>query len=131
MPYDRLIVPGAGESADELERLRAENRWLRSLLGEEVPLYGAVPRSPGWDHVRDEAVRLHPWCAACGGRKALEVHHKRPFHLDHALELDPVNLIVLCRVCHLLFGHLLSWSSFNADVERDAEWFLNKVRHRP
>lgn len=91
----------------------------------------AKPRSPEWPKVRDEWLKEHSVCEACGGRAYLEVHHKRPFHLHPELELDPKNLITLCeetsRECHYHFGHnSLSWSCYNPHVEDDAALFLKR-----
>ena len=53
------------------------------------------------------------------------------------LELDPANLIVLCEnwkdgvCCHLLFGHLGSFKSFNVDVVADAKLWHDKITNRP
>jgi len=68
-------------------------------------------RSPEWNKVRDEFIRMHPVCALCGTAKDLQVHHKKPFHLYPELELDKNNLITLCISkywgfnCHLIAGH--------------------------
>jgi 5-methylcytosine-specific restriction protein A len=73
-------------------------------------------------------------CAVCGGKKKLEAHHILPFHLYPARELDPNNLIPLCEGpgnCHLSFGHLHNFSSYNADVVNDAANFAFKIAHRP
>lgn len=89
-------------------------------------------RSAHWPHVR--AVHLHnnPTCEACGGSKALEVHHKRPFHLHPDLELDPGNLITLCEEsghdCHFVFGHAGDWKGYVPTVEADAEKHLKDVK---
>jgi 5-methylcytosine-specific restriction enzyme A len=49
--------------------------------------------------------------------------------------LDPDNLVTLCESpahnCHLIFGHLLSWQSWNVDVFADAASFRAKVSARP
>ena len=93
------------------------------------------PRSPHWHAVRAAHLEKHPTCAACGGTDHLEVHHVQPYHLHPAEELDPKNLITLCEspahACHLVFGHLYSWHSFNATVRRNAAAWLAKVRNRP
>lgn len=93
------------------------------------------PRSPHWPHVRAVWLHTHPTCAACGGTEALEVHHKQPFHLNPARELDPTNFITLCECPgsdhHLHFGHLGDWKSYNQDVETDAAAYLGKVKRRP
>lgn len=73
----------------------------------------------------------------CGGEEKLEVHHIRPFHLHPDLELDPDNLITLCEAghdgsnCHLLFGHLGNFKSFNVDVRADAAHMGEKIENRP
>jgi 5-methylcytosine-specific restriction enzyme A len=47
----------------------------------------------------------------CGGTKKLQVHHIYPVHISPRLELEPSNLITLCRAkkygldCHLFIGH--------------------------
>lgn len=81
-------------------------------------------RSSKWDAVRDAHVRKFPWCAACGSRSNLQVHHIMPFHLDSSKELDPSNLITLCEKsptnCHLNVGHLGNWKKYNSSVREDA-----------
>jgi 5-methylcytosine-specific restriction endonuclease McrA len=91
----------------------------------------AAPRSKEWPRVRDEFLSQEPCCRVCGAKNGVEVHHIEPFHLKPELELDPANLMPLCREHHLWFGHLGRWSSWNADVRADAsEWHL-KIRTRP
>ena len=89
-------------------------------------------RHKDWPNLRDHVVLLHPFCAVCGGKKHLNVHHKLPFHLFPEKELDIENLIVLCEKssrninCHYVVGHLgLSWQHFNVSVDRDAKYLLN------
>lgn len=92
-------------------------------------------RSSQWPKVRAEHLKRFPTCAACGTRENLNVHHIDPVHRNPALELDSRNLVTLCespaRNCHLCFGHLLNWKSWNVMVRVDAEWFLRKIRNRP
>lgn len=55
-----------------------------------------------------------------------------PFHLNRDAELDPANLLTLCGdSCHLAFGHLFDWQSYNPAVREDSAAFLAKVRTRP
>ena len=94
------------------------------------------PRSGKWPAVRKHYLEAHPNCEACGhsekqSGQAIEVHHRVPFAADESKELDPDNLISLCRRCHLLIGHLDSWKSFNPSVAEDADRLLNKIRNRP
>lgn len=102
---------------------------------------GKIPptmkRSDKWPAVRKAHLAKHPVCEVCGGDKKLEVHHKKPFHLHPELELDPKNLITLCEAknnganCHLLFGHLGNFKSFNLMVVKDAQSWSCKIEHRP
>ncbi len=92
-------------------------------------------RSPEWPKVREKFLEICPACAACGSTDGLEVHHIQPFHLHRELELDPSNLITLGESdghpCHFMFGHLLDWRSYNPQVQKDAERYLEEVKARP
>jgi hypothetical protein len=90
-------------------------------------------RSTHWPAVRRAWLAQHPTCAACGGTKSLQVHHKVPFHLDPSKELSPTNFITLCEApgleCHLHVGHKkigggYDWKCFNPFVESDAAKML-------
>jgi hypothetical protein len=93
-------------------------------------------RSPKWAAFRRQFLQGKV-CAVCGGTKKLELHHIRPFHLHPELELDEGNVIPLCENnkdgvnCHLLFGHLGSFKSFNLTVISDAESWNKKIKDRP
>jgi len=89
-------------------------------------------RSSRWDTVRDAFIREHPCCAFCGGTKKLQVHHIIPFEFGGD-ELDPDNLITLCRGtfdCHLLVGHLGDFASMNPLVRSDCEQWSFRFRAR-
>ena len=91
-------------------------------------------RSKGWRKVRNNHVKENSFCACCGKTKNLEVHHKQPFHEHPELELEPSNLITLCRGslnCHIFIGHLGDWKSYNLGVERDSDYLNLKIRNRP
>jgi hypothetical protein len=89
-------------------------------------------RSPKWKSVRKDHLETQPYCQACGSKKDLEVHHIEPFHLNPDRELDPHNLITLCsRSCHLTFGHLMDYKSWNTDVVKDCSNYLSKLQQRP
>jgi 5-methylcytosine-specific restriction endonuclease McrA len=120
------VVP-SGQNLEELQDC------LIDMLGalESWDVSGGAARSPKWTKVRKEHLAAHPSCAACGSDKSVQVHHKKPFHREPCLELDAENLITLCPVCHLYFGHLLRWTSWNADVSKDSAWFLGKIEGRP
>jgi len=105
---------------------------INFLFGDRT--FGAI-RSPEWSKVRKEYLRNEPLCAVCKTKGSLlnhlEVHHCLPFHLHPNLELDPDNLITLCRTHHLLFGHLMNFKSFNENVRADALTFWQKIKSRP
>lgn len=86
------------------------------------------PRASEWVYVRNEFVRRHPRCEACGSMSNLNVHHIIPFHQQPDLELEPSNLITLCREHHFRIGHdpdgkgprKPSWLESNPNVRSDA-----------
>jgi hypothetical protein len=89
-------------------------------------------RSPKWKDVRKTHLLSHNSCAACGKKKNLEVHHIKPVHTHPELELDPDNLITLCEnSCHILYGHLMDFKSWNPDVIIDCKQILKKISKRP
>lgn len=89
-------------------------------------------RSSKWTEVRKQHLKEYPSCIACGRDKKLEVHHKTPVHISPELELDPSNLVTLCAdPCHLLFGHLMNFKSYNKSVIEDCSVYLSKVKNRP
>ena len=110
-----------------------------ALLGrpQDAPIKSSgMVRSSKWPKVRDGFLKENPCCAVCGSKKDLNVHHKQPYHLHPNLELDKANLITLCsdgsgHNCHLIFGHLGEYSSFNAGVELDAAVMREKIKTRP
>lgn len=86
-------------------------------------LLTAADRAARWPAVRAGHLRAEPWCrvCGCGDTRFLEVHHVTPFAVDPALELEPTNLVTLCRQsgrgCHWYAGHLgLSWKTNNAEI---------------
>lgn len=57
----------------------------------------------------------------CGTTKNLQVHHIYPRHLYPDREFDPDNLIVLCKDCHLRFGHLGDYRKYNPLIREQAK----------
>lgn len=101
-----------------------------SWLGQK--LYRYTTRSGSWPKVRKQHISKYPNCAACGKNVKVEVHHIEPVHLSPDKELDPENLITLCdSTCHLVFGHLMSYKSWNPNVIDDCKSYLNKIKNRP
>jgi 5-methylcytosine-specific restriction protein A len=103
---------------------------------EKAKLNGAK-RSAEWPKVRAVHLLKEPACGLCGGTDKVEVHHVRPFHIHPELELDPMNLITLCEAnkegfdCHLAFGHLGSFKSWNVSVIADCINWSVKLHNRP
>jgi hypothetical protein len=108
-------------------------RILKDRLSGKAPR--GSRRSSRWRGVRDRVLKERPGCAVCGGLKWLEVHHVVPFHVRPELELEDTNLIILCEKptgnCHLIFGHLGNYRSWNEGVVGDASEWLAKVKSRP
>lgn len=88
-------------------------------------------RSPKWRDIRAKHVERQPYCQGCGSRNNLEVHHIEPYHVNPNRELDPTNLITLCKKCHLTFGHLMDYKSWNVDVIEDCRNYFSKIKKRP
>lgn len=102
------------------------------------PITRHAPRQPGeearsadWPAVEREHLRKEPGCRACGSTRDLNVHHIVPFHVRPTLELAPGNLVTLCRAHHLVFGHLMNWAGWNANVIRDADRYRTELAARP
>ena len=113
-------------------------RLLDWLLARLAPPGGPLPlvqRSPKWPALRAAHLARFPACAVCGSRVNVVPHHVAPVHVTPAAECDPDNLLSLCenpaRNCHLIFGHLLLWSSYNPMVVWDAATWREKIKGRP
>ena len=55
-------------------------------------------RGSQWGRVRKAVLAAAPFCARCGTRKRLDIHHIVPFRITHDNRLT--NLIPLCKKCH-------------------------------
>lgn len=104
--------------------------WVEGTLRELEKTWG-TERSPHWATTRKEFIKENNVCASCGCKAGLNVHHKEPFHIKPELELDPNNLITLCRDHHFFIGHLMDQKSYNVDVEKDSADILEKIKNRP
>lgn len=101
-----------------------------SILGSRELRF--AKRSHLWSSVRKKHLEQYPRCAACGRSDKVEVHHIEPVHLQPSKELDHTNLITLCdSPCHLVFGHLMDYKSWNINVIDDCKNYLNKKNNRP
>lgn len=89
-------------------------------------------RSSKWKNIREKHLSEHPSCAACGRSLKVEVHHIEPVHLQPSKELDPTNLITLCdSPCHIVFGHLMDYKSWNTNVIEDCKRYKYQIDNRP
>ena len=104
-------------------------RWQNR---ESLKVFGTA-RSSQWPRVRNEYFQQNPQCVICGSVKSLQIHHILPFHKFPELELDKRNLITLCdeKQCHLRFGHLYNFASYNDEIREDATQWRNKIMSRP
>jgi 5-methylcytosine-specific restriction endonuclease McrA len=78
-------------------------------------------RSGKWPAVRQRFIKAHPCCEACGSLQDLNVHHIFSFHDHPELELDPDNLITLCRKHHFLMGHSNRWATTNKNCQKEVK----------
>ena len=92
-------------------------------------LFGST-RHKNWPKLRKEWLRGHPNCAVCD-KPAKTVHHKIPVHIDKSKELRIDNLITLCSHCHLIFGHLKSFYSYNNNIDNDSLIWKLRIQNRP
>ena len=101
--------------------------WLRNLFEDRT--FGQA-RSHFWNEVRKEHIKGQPECQVCGKIGKImsnEAHHILPFWKYPNLELDPHNLITLCRTHHFEWGHFFDFKSYNKDIK---EWALS-VKNKP
>ncbi len=129
--FDEMGFDPDEESVSAFALLRQS---LRQFFRLEGPNFGAT-RSAKWPQVQKAFIALHPVCAVCDKKgtllNPLNVHHQHPFHVHPELELDPNNLITLCRIHHLWWGHLGNWASWNDTVSDDAKLWEAKIANRP
>jgi 5-methylcytosine-specific restriction enzyme A len=89
-------------------------------------------RSPRWPKLRRAWLADNPRCAACGGSKAVEVHHCVPFSWRPDWELERSNFLTLCEQspwdCHLRIGHCGNWTKANPHARADAAASLASVQ---
>ncbi len=126
-PDQTIVVPGS-DLALPINHVRA---LIDQMLGETLQL-GFDPNATAANTPRDPkfASASKLWlkgkkCIVCGGTLKLEAHHKYPFHLFPALEMDERFWRPLCEGdhrlnCHLLIGHGGNFEGFNPLVDEMA-----------
>ena len=90
-----------------------------------------LTRSSEWPKFVKTIKKERGRCAICSKKKGLEGHHRLPFHLYPKLELDPANIIILCRRHHFIFGHLEYWKSYNTQIAETINYFKFLLKSRP
>ena len=109
--------------------------WRKQNESDEPLIVRCMRRSPRWPSLRAGWLSDNPRCAVCGSTSDCVPHHIVPVHVNPYLELDRANLITLCEGkevnCHLLFGHLRYWSSWNPSVAADSAEWRRKMVKRP
>jgi hypothetical protein len=95
-------------------------------------MWSILSRSGKWRTIRKKYLEHNNYCRCCGRNSQLQVHHIVPVSVDSSKELDESNLITLCSTyCHFVFGHFMSWNSWNPNVVEDCEAYLEKVKNKP
>lgn len=104
---------------------------LNLVAGRHAEDPPAERRSPQWPPVERAFLRAHPECRGCGSRRNLNAHHLVPFHVDRAKELDPDNLVAVCRSCHFVLCHRNDWSNWEPDAPRLLDAHRARTGARP
>lgn len=115
----------------ESEKIKAGLPLTQEADQDASRLMGSKPRGAGWEKKELETVKNHPYCALCGTKKRLQVHHKKPYHEFPELEFEDDNLIVLCQPDHFSVGHYYNWQDYNPDVDQEVAARREKIlQHR-
>ena len=98
-----------------------------NFLGER---YGVIrewvkdfSRGGEWRPTRQMFVEKFNRCECCGREDTLNVHHILPVRWFPELELEPYNLITLCRKHHFYIGHFGNWKDWNPYVWEMAQLY--------
>ncbi len=94
------------------ERYGVVREWLKSFT-----------RDGSWRLTRTQFIDRFSVCECCGSIKELNVHHTFPVRWFPEFELNPYNLITLCRKHHFYYGHLGNWKKWNPEIWRMAQLF--------
>jgi len=80
-------------------------------------------RDGEWRPTRNQFIKKFDSCECCGSKTDLNVHHVYPVRWYPYLELEPYNLITLCRKHHFDYGHFRNWQKWNPDVWEMAQLY--------
>lgn len=93
--------------------------------GKGAHIYDDLHKGGHWRPFKDGVDRSR--CRCCGSKKNLNVHHIDAFRNDQKDELNPFNLVTLCRDHHFHVGHRdpktgkCNWSNINPNVCRECD----------
>ena len=65
--------------------------------------YSDLYKSAEWKELRRRTIEAHPYCAVCGSKYGLQVHHAYAPGIDYSspeMFFNPDALEVLCTSCH-------------------------------
>lgn len=88
--------------------------FIKNLFANRT--FGAK-RSSSWGTFRKQYIKDK--CEVCRKGYFLELHHVIPVNVDKSKELDPDNVVTVCRSCHFSWGHFFSWRKFNGQIKND------------
>ena len=92
------------------ERYGLVREWVKSFS-----------RDGNWRPTRNQFIEMFPVCECCGTEDDLNVHHIFPVRWYPKFELEPYNLITLCRRHHFYYGHLNDWKKWNTHIWQVAQ----------
>lgn len=92
--------PGCNAVVQQGERYCAKHKASHIRKPFENATRAGNYHTPEWRRLRKKIVEEHPYCAMCGSRERLEVHHIKPVRYNPELMGDESNLMVLCSQCH-------------------------------
>lgn len=91
--------------ADEAKERKRYADYLTNRYNRQhtTSVYADLYRSSEWKELRKKVIEQHPYCAECGSKFGLQVHHAYPAGTDYSspeLFFNPDALQVLCTSCH-------------------------------
>ena len=96
-------------------------RFLGERYGIVREWIKAFSRDGGWRPTRNQFIEKFNVCECCGTESDLNVHHIFPVRWYPEFELEPYNLITLCRRHHFYYGHLNDWKKWNKYIWQVAQ----------
>ena len=91
--------------ADEAQDRKRYTDFLKGKYSRQhtTSIYADLYRSSEWKELRKKTIEEHPYCAVCGTKYNLQVHHNYPPGVDYSspdMFFNSDALEVLCTSCH-------------------------------